>query len=412
MGFSSSSRILLSPLSSRILFLNQVAGPLFRELAEDVACELGRADLLTGHTGDIARPLSPALRLLPAPDYDRRSLFRRAWSWLRYFVRALIQVCRSDRRQVLFIVSNPPFLPAVGLFASMVRGQRYCVLVYDLYPGVLVRLGRLSATGPVAILWRWFNRAVWARASLVFTIGEHMAANIRAEGSGLPHLHVQVIPNWADVEFVRPLAKADNPFLRGLGWSDRTVVLYSGNLGDTHNLDGLLCAAERMRDRRDLGFLIIGAGARWNSLRDEIQSRQLDNVRLLPFQPESLLPQTLPAGDIAVVAMEEAIAGYMVPSKTYYYLSAGSALLALVPKACEVADLVDRDGCGVRVDPGDVAAVESAIKRFLDEPEFLAACRTRARTSAVRDYGRGNTRRYIEALRTIIATRDMEDRVI
>jgi glycosyltransferase involved in cell wall biosynthesis len=400
------------PLSSRILFLNQVAGPLFRELAEDVACELGGADLLTGHTGDIARPLNMALRVLPAPDYDRRSLVRRALSWLRYFICALAQVLRSDRSQVLFIVSNPPFLPAVGFFASLVRGQRYCVLVYDLYPGVLVRLGRLSAKGPMAILWRWFNQAVWGRASLVFTIGEHMAANMREEGARLRHLHVHVIPNWADVEFVRPLAKADNPFLRSLGWSERTIVLYSGNLGDTHNLIGLLRAAERMRGRDDVGFLIIGAGARWNSLRDEIQTRRLDNVKLLPFQPESLLPQTLPAGDIAVVAMEEAIAGYMVPSKTYYYLSAGCALLALVPRKCEIADLVDQDGCGVRVDPDDVGAVESAIQRFLAEPEFLAVCRARARASAVRDYGRGNTRRYVEALRAITVSGGVEDRIV
>ncbi len=390
-------------MAHRILFLNQVAGPLFRELAEDVACELGGADLLTGHTGDIARPVRPAIRVLPAPDYDRRSLVRRALSWLRYFGRALVQVFRSDPRQVLFIVSNPPFLPAVGLLASLLRGQSYCVLVYDLYPGVLVRLGRLSGSGPVAVLWGWFNRAVWSRASLVFTIGEHMAANIRAEAGSGRRLRLEVIPNWADVDFIKPLPKAANMFLDSLGWADgRTVVLYSGNLGDTHNLSALLDAADRMRSRSDLGFLIIGAGARWNALCEEIKRRHLANVKLLPFQPESLLPQTLPAGDIAVVAMEEAIAGYMVPSKTYYYLAAGSALLALVPEKCEVADLVERDGCGLRVDPSNVAGVASAIERFLGDPALLAGCKARARATAVRDYGRGNTSRYVDALRTLV----------
>lgn len=387
-----------------LLFLNQVAGPLFRELAEDVAQQLGGAELLTGHTGDFARSLHPALKVMTAPDYDRRSLVWRAWSWVRYFLHAARVVFSSSGKPLLFIVSNPPFLPALGWLASLLRGQPYCVLVYDLYPGVLIRLGRISDRGPLAIVWRSFNRLVWSRASMVYTIGDHMAENIRREAAGIEGLRIAVIPNWADVEFIRPLPKKDNPFLDSLGWADgRTVVLYSGNLGNTHNLGALLDAANSLRARTDVGFLIIGAGARWEAIRDEIERCSLPNVKLLPFQPEALLPQTLPAGDIAVVAMETAIAGYMVPSKTYYYLAAGSALLALVPQKCEIADLVERDGCGIRVDPEASGQVLAAIERFLADPAFLAECKGRARALAVSNYGRSNTARYIASLEQVLA---------
>lgn len=385
-----------------VLFLNQVAGPLFRELAEDVAREVGGAELLTGHVAEIGRALHPSLRVIAAPDYDRRTLLRRAFSWLRYFFRAAVIVLRSDRRQLLFFVSNPPFLPVLGWFAAVLRGQRYCVLVYDLYPGVLVQLGRLSPRSPVTWAWRKFNRLIWGRAALVFTIGDHMAATIRAEGKGLPQLDVRVIPNWADVDFVRPLPKSENRFLQSLGWGNRTVVLYSGNLGNTHNLDGLLQAAESLKARPDLAFLIIGAGARWGAVEAAIAGRGLGNVKLLPFQPEHLLPQTLPAGDIAVVSMENAIAGYMVPSKTYYSLAAGSALLALVPRECEVGDLVAAGGCGVRVDAADAAAIVRALVEWLDTPGKLAECRRRARELAETEFSRRNSARYVAALRPLL----------
>lgn len=344
-------------------------------------------------------PPHSALRVTSAPDYDRGSVVRRLWSWLRFFAFALWHVGKTDRRHMLFIVSNPPFLPLLGWLAAVLRGQPYCVLVYDLYPGVLVRMGRISANGPAAWLWGAFNRLVWARATVVFTIGEYMAANIRAGARNAENLCLRVIPNWADVDFVKPLAPTDNPFRQLLGWAGRTVVLYSGNLGDAHNLDGLLMAAEQLRARTDLGFLIIGAGPRWNATRETIARRGLDNVRLLPFQPEALLAQTLPAGDIAVVSMATAVAGYLVPSKTYYALAAGSALLALVPPDCEVADLVERNGCGLRVDPEDAAGIVAAIQRLLSEPLLLQGCRRRAREVAVRQYSRTNTRYYVEALR-------------
>ncbi|QYM77512.1 glycosyltransferase family 4 protein [Horticoccus luteus] len=385
-----------------VIFFNQVAGPLFRELAEDVAREVGGAELVTGHLAEIGRSLDPSLRVISAPDYDRRSLLRRSSSWLHYFLRAAAVVMRSDRSQVLFFVSNPPFLSVLGWLAAVLRGQCYCVLVYDLYPGVLVQLGRLSPRSPVTWVWRKFNRLVWRRAAFVFTIGDHMAETIRAEDNGLGQLNVCVIPNWADVEFVRPLPKSENLFLQSLGWGNRTVVLYSGNLGNTHNLDGLLQAAELLKERSDLAFLIIGAGAQWGAVEAAIARRGLHNMRLLPFQPESLLPQTLPAGDIAVVSMDNAMAGYMVPSKTYYSMAAGSALLALVPRECEVADIVADGGCGARVDATDAPAIVRILIEWLDAPERLAEYRRRARALAESQFSRNNSAKYVAALRPLV----------
>jgi glycosyltransferase involved in cell wall biosynthesis len=387
---------------NRILFLNQVAGPLFRELAEDIAISFGSAELLSGHMDDIAREMSPALDIVPGPDYDRRNLLTRAWSWSRFFFRALRMAFRSSPDRMLFIVSNPPFLPLVGWLASVLRGQRYCMLVYDVYPAVLVQLGKISNGGPVAMLWRAFNRLIWSRAEVVFTIGDHMAANMRLEAPKMDSSRVQVVPIWVDVNFIKPIPQSENPFLISLGWQDRKIVLYSGNLGNTHNLDGLLKAAQRLKDREDIGFLIIGSGALWDKLEAEINNQAMENVKLLPFQPEHMLPQTLPAGDISIVSMEAAIAGFMIPSKTFYYMAAGSALIALVPEKCEVADVVEAGGCGVRLDPDDPDEIANAIITLVDDAARLSAYKSKSRELAETHYSRINTKHYIHALEEVL----------
>lgn len=382
-----------------VLFLNQVAGPLFRELAEDVAVAHGGAELLTGHVGAFGRALCPELRVIPGPDYDRRSLLRRGWSWLRFFARALRVVWGADRNRILFIVSNPPFLPLSGWLAARLRRQQYCLLIYDLYPGVLVRLGRISPDGIVATVWRFFNRMTWSRASVVFTIGENMAVNVRAELAGLRNPPpVVVIPNWADVAFVRPIAKETNPFAIEQGQTGRVTVLYSGNLGDSHDVGSLVEAAALLKGDPRVTFLVIGSGARWNDIESAIRTRGLSNIRLLPFQPEARLPQTLTTGDIAVVSMERGTEGHMVPSKTFYYMAAGSAILAVVPEQTEVAAIAETDGCGLWVEPGNTAAIAAGIRRFLDDPRFLAECRQRSRRLAEERYSRANTALYVSAL--------------
>jgi glycosyltransferase involved in cell wall biosynthesis len=388
--------------ANRILFINQVAGPLFRELADDISAQYGGADLLSGHMKDIARQMVPQLNIIPGPDYNRRNLITRGLSWCHFFLVALLHVFKAPKGQLLFIVSNPPFLPLVGWLASVIRGQRYCMLVYDVYPGLLIQLGKIKGNGLVAISWRVFNRLVWSRAEVVLTIGEYMAAALRKEAPKIPECRFKVVPIWVDVDFIKPLPKAENSFLGKLGWRDRTIVMYSGNLGNTHNLDGLLLAAIELNSRSDIGFLIIGSGPLWRNIEETISKEKLQNVKLLPWQPEARLPLTQPASDISIISMEKKIAGFMLPGKTFYYMAAGSALIALVPENCEVADIVEKGKCGIRLDPDDGQGIARAILSLVEDPVQLDSFKRRSRQLAVNDYSRDNTKKYAQVLEKIL----------
>ena len=62
--------------------LNQMAGPLFRELAEGLApCFSDGALLFTGHPDTLTKSytLAEKLKIISAPGYDRRSMLRRVF---------------------------------------------------------------------------------------------------------------------------------------------------------------------------------------------------------------------------------------------------------------------------------------------------------------------------------------------
>ena len=79
----------------RLILLNQMAGPLFRELAVGLSpyYEDGCL-LLTGHpdTLSLKDNLPDQLVLKPAAAYDRGSMSRRFYSWLKYLWVARILV--------------------------------------------------------------------------------------------------------------------------------------------------------------------------------------------------------------------------------------------------------------------------------------------------------------------------------
>src|SRR2546422_8861627 len=65
---------------------------------------------------------------------------------------------------------------------------------------------------------------------------------------------------------------------RRLGLEGKFVAAYVGTIGMAHGLDVLLSAAECLRDRGDLAFVLVGAGAERSRLEEDAKRRGLGNV--------------------------------------------------------------------------------------------------------------------------------------
>ena len=93
----------------------------------------------------------------------------------------------------------------------------------------------------------------------ISTISEKMRRRIVKKG--ISEDHVYLFPNWADTEFVRPL-KRDDEIRREFGTGpDDVLVLHAGNMGEKQGLELILDAAEQLRERSEIKFAIVGAGA-------------------------------------------------------------------------------------------------------------------------------------------------------
>ncbi len=97
----------------------------------------------------------------------------------------------------------------------------------------------------------------------------------------------------------------------------------AGNLGATHNIEFIIEMAGALKDERNIHFLIIGEGAKWQLVEKAIEQEKLDNITLLPFQSEEVLPYSMATGDIAIVSMQPGSEGLMVPSKAFCNSSPG-----------------------------------------------------------------------------------------
>jgi len=386
----------------KIVFLNQMAGPLFRELAEDLAKVWPQSVLFTGHPDTVRRSGEPCLHIEPAPGYDRSSYFSRFMSWIKYFFKALWFVWRQPKDSTLFIVSNPPFLGLAGLFFKCVRRQRYVMLVYDVYPDLLIALGRLKR-GFISGCWDFFNRLVYENASLVMTIEQDMANRLEKKFDVLKTDEKKVIciPPWADINVIRPIDKEQNWFAAKYDLLDKITILYSGNMGHSHDIETILETAKRLRRETGIYFVFIGEGAKWSLVEKTIEEFQLKNITLLPFQPEEVLPMSMASGDIGIVTYEDGTQGCMSPSKAYYYMAAGLPLLVISEYETDLTRLIKEIGCGIWVKNGDIDKVVKTVMKLHESHELLAQYKKSARKTAEELYSRKNSELFVNALKAI-----------
>lgn len=362
------------------------------QLLTDLAVELQRRGMtirvVTAQPSHAGQPPQPAqefyqsveIERISVPYTDKRRVFGRVIGALTFSLLVLWRLMRADRRSVLLIVTNPPILPLVGWVLKKLRGQRYVILVNDIYPDIAVRLGYLRPDGWAARLWTRLNRWIYQNADRIVALERRMAERIAATvGETAVHPRIEVIHNWPYPDSLLPVPKEDNWFSRQHGLDGKLIVAYAGNMGMYHDLETLLGAARQLADREEILFLFIGDGGKRQKVADLVRQWGLPNVRMLPYQPREHLLYSLTCGDVAAVTLARGAEGLCMPSRLYTALAAGQGILAVVDRESEVGEIIEAYRCGHRVDPGDVDGVVAALRRWVQEPESLEAMKRNAR---------------------------------
>lgn len=328
-----------------------------------------------------------------------RTLLCRAINELSFFLSAMVALVIADEDRCLF-TTNPPFLPVLGGIVSAVRGTEYVLLIHDLHPEMAARFGFLSKRNPVFWFWEWCNAQAYSRAERVVVLDESMADTVRSKYGS--EVDVTVIHNWEDGDAIEPRAKADNEFAREHRLVDGTVVLYSGNIGEMHDLKSLVLAMAEFRvSNSDLRAVIIGEGSAKPELEALASDRRLTNVTFLPYQPRERLPESLTCGDIALVTVDEGADGVCVSGKFYTALASGLAILAVTEPGSTIERVVEETNCGRCVRPNSPSELADALRELHDEAD-LDAMGERARETFERRFTREDA---IDQFHELVATR-------
>jgi glycosyltransferase involved in cell wall biosynthesis len=312
-------------------------------------------------------------------NFNRRRFAGRVSNYVSYFASACAAGLIAPRPDVVVALTDPPIIGLAALMAAKRSGARFVFLCQDLFPEVTTLLEDFHSPVVDNALER-INRLLVAKADAIVALGETMSARL-VQSKGADPRKITVIHNWADCSQIVPTPK-DNAFARAHDLVDKFVVMHSGNVGLSQNIDTLVDAAVLLQDRQDIVFAIVGDGAKRASLEARVAAKGLSNVRLFPYQRKEKLSESFGTADAFVVSLKRGLAGSIVPSKLYGILAAGRPYVAAVEPECEVALITRRQGTGVFAEPGDAHSLADAVMHLYSHRDATRLMGENARRAA------------------------------
>lgn len=304
---------------------------------------------------------------------------------------AAISVQQTD---VAMTFSPPLPLPWMLCTLSRLRGMPVVVNIQDLFPREAVELGMLTNR----LLIKMFEAIERKTYRLAAGVTVHSPGNkehvVQHGGSSGT---VQIIHNWVDLEYIRP-GERDNGFRLQHELGDEFIVSYAGTMGWAQDMETIIDSAARLRDHRDIMFLLVGDGVEKEKAMAKSRELGLENILWLPMQPWSIYPEILAASDVSLINLHPDLRTPVVPSKLLSIMAAGRPVAASLPVESDARSIVAQAACGRCVNAGDGEALADAIQELARDRAASSEMGKRGRTYAEEHFSRKVCTKQVEAI--------------
>ncbi|MGB4793355.1 MAG: glycosyltransferase family 4 protein, partial [Lactococcus chungangensis] len=288
---------------------------------------------------------------------------------ISYFFGAVGATLKSEKQDYIFTISQPPILGGVlGVIGKWLKGGKMIYNIQDFNPEQTMAVG-YSKNKLILNVAMAVDKFSCRQADKVIVVGRDMQETLRKRFMNKNVPNNVFINNWIDEKEIYPLPE-DNykvtAFKKRYDLENKTVIMYSGNIGLYYDLENLIEVIGRFKDRDDVVFAFVGDGTKKHDIEAYSNEHELKNVKFIPYQDKSDLIYSLNAGDVHWVVNAKGIKGVSVPSKLYGVMAAGKTVFGVLEDDSEARLIIEECNCGVCIEPGNYDLIYQELKDVIE----------------------------------------------
>ena len=301
---------------------------------------------------------------------------------------------------IMFIQSSPSSFYSLCFARHYAKKRPVVFNNKDMFPGSAIANGSMPHKWMQKIFYA-MQRYAYKKVDMFTVISEDMKLKMMEQG--VPEEKIRVIVNWYDDAAVKEVAWEDNRFVKQENMSkDKFYVQYAGTMGTNFNPDIILEVAEKLKDREDIVFQMIGDGVRKAKFVENAKARGLDNIVFLPLQPQDMVADVYSACSVCLIPLKQGVIGNSVPSKAALLMACGRVIVNSVDEDSDYYDMFHREQIGFSAGTKDADKLAKDIVYLAEHPEVRKEYGERAKVYGAAEYSRTvNTKKYIDLFEEI-----------
>lgn len=263
------------------------------------------------------------------------------------------------------------------------------LIIRDIFPEWAVDMELMKR----GLAYRFFRSVADFQYSVADVIGVQTAGNLPYFDSWRrsPGRTLEVLPNWLGA----PGDKSCPIRLEDTALAGRKVFVYAGNMGVAQNMDLVLDAAEQLKHRTDLGFLMVGRGSERDRLRQEASSRGIDNMMFFDEIDPDAIPDLYSQCHAGIVTLDPRHKSHNIPGKFLTYMQCGLPVLANVNRGNDLAALVKSHAVGEVSETGSAIDLVERIERLVSVKLDASSIRDQCKMLFANDFSASGAVRSI-----------------
>lgn len=331
------------------------------------------------------------------PSFIHKGFLWRIIAYIIYMFSSFWRAVREPKIDLVMGTSPSLFQALSAAWVSILRRRPFLLEVRDLWPDFAIEMGVLKSKVLIFLAKRAESFIYWRAKHILVNSPAYVDYLVKR---GIAREKISLIPNGVDPGMFNGHSSPEK-IREEFGLDDKFVVSYTGAIGPANDIATIVRAADLLKDRQDVHFLIVGGGKALAEVQQMVSDKSLSNISIAGVRQKSEIPNILAGSDACVATLLNIPMFAMTyPNKIFDYMAASKPIVLGIDGV--IRKVMEDGKGGIFVEPGNEHELADAVAWMAENREAAKQMGVDGRNYVTQQFNReAHAREFCELLESL-----------
>lgn len=267
---------------------------------------------------------------------------------LEYILKLAIKKYLSNKKFDLILYESPPVTNCgIVKYAKKKFNAKTYLMLKDIFPQNAVDIGIMKKNSFAYKMFKKKEENLYNISDVIGCMSEGNKRYVLEHNSSINPEKVIIFPN---TKKINSLNKIENNMDLRKKYNiplDSIVFIFGGNMGKPQGTELLCNAINKLKDNKDIFFLLVGRGTERENIKKFIENNKCTNVLQMDNLPRNEYEKMVKQCDVGLVLLDHRFTIPNYPSRILAYMEYAMPVIAATDRNTDFKELIEESDCGL-----------------------------------------------------------------